>query len=133
MKKFTAFLLTLVYALSLAGCSGRNMTFDIGEASSIKIVSGLSGDKATIADQGFIQTITEHINSLRFEKTASSEGVKGYAYTLTWLDAESKTIATVTVSDENGYQINHDGYFYKVGADQNIDVTLIAETLDSTK
>lgn len=107
------------------------MTFDIGEASSIKIVSGLSGDKATISDQVFIQTITDHFNSLRFEKTASSEGAKGYAYTLTWLNAEDKAIATVTISDENGYQINHDGYFYKVGADLNIDVAFIADTLDS--
>ncbi len=133
IKKLTAFVLALVCVLSLMGCADRKMTFDIGEASKIRIMSGLTGDKATISDQAFIQGITENINSLRFEKTASAEGVKGYAYTLTWVDAEDKQIAAISITDENGYQINHNGYFYKVGSDQSIDVAFIAETLDSAK
>lgn len=129
MKK-SIFILSLIIVLGLVGCSDKNLTFDIGEASKIHIKSGLSGDEVNITDKEFIQEITEDINSLRFEKTSTSNGKVGYAYMLTWLDTEDEPIARVMITDENGYQISHAGYYYKVGADLSIDVELIDDMLN---
>lgn len=130
MKKLIALLLALVCVLGLLGCSDKNVTFDIGTASTINIKSGLTGDEVNIADNEFIQNITENINSLRFEKTSATDGKVGYAYMLTWFDTEDNQIATITITEENGYQISHDGYYYKVGADLSIDTALIDEMLN---
>ena len=43
MRKYIALVLALVCVLGLVGCSDKNMTFDIGEASKINIRSGLTG------------------------------------------------------------------------------------------
>ena len=133
MKKYIALFLALVCVLGLAGCSDKNMTFDIGTANKINIKSGLTGDEVNIADNEFIQSITENINSLRFEKTSKVNGKVGYAYMLTWFDTEDNQIARITITEENGYQISHDGYYYKVGADLCIDITLINELLNSAQ
>ena len=130
MKKVIAIVLAVLCVMAAAGCSSKNMTFNIGAASKIKIKSGLTGDEINIADDGFIKDITGNINSLRFEKTSSTDGKVGYAYMLTWYDADNTQIACVTITDENGYQISHDGYYYKVGADLNIDMESIAEMLN---
>ena len=130
MKKYIALVLALVCVLGLAGCSDKNMTFDIGTANKINIKSGLTGDEVNIADNEFIQSITENINSLRFEKTSKVNGKVGYAYMLTWFDTEDNQIARITITEENGYQISHDGYYYKVGADLCIDTELIDEMLN---
>lgn len=130
MKKYIALVLALVCVLGLVGCSDKNMTFDIGTANKINIKSGLTGDEVNIADNEFIQSITENINSLRFEKTSKVNEKVGYAYMLTWFDTEDNQIARITVTEENGYQISHDGYYYKVGADLCIDTELIDEMLN---
>jgi hypothetical protein len=131
MKKLIAFVLAMACVVGLVSCSRQNMTFDIGGASSIRIKSGLTGDEVTTADEEWIRKITDNIESLGFERTAPSEG-DGYVYLLTWLDSEEKEIAAITITEENGYQIRHDGYVYKVGADLNIDTGLISEMLEAS-
>ena len=106
------------------------MTFDIGEAAKINIKSGLTGAEVNIADNEFIKGLTENINSLSFKKTSTTDEKVGYAYMLTWYNADDTEIAAVTITDENGYQISHDGYYYKVDADLNIDIELIDEMLN---
>lgn len=130
MKRGIALILALVCMLGLMGCSGKYITFDIGAASEINIKSGLTGDEVIIADSEFIQEITGNINSLRFEKTSATDGEVSYVYTLTWFDTEDKQIAKVTITEENGHQINSNGYYYKVGSDLSINVELIAEMLN---
>lgn len=68
MKKVIAIVLAVLCVMAAAGCSSKNMTFNIGAASKINIKSGLTGDEINIADYGFIKDITGNINSLRFEK-----------------------------------------------------------------
>ena len=130
MKKIIAIVFAILGVMSVVGCSNKNITFDIGEAAKINIKSGLTGEETNIADNEFIKDITENINSLRFEKTSSTDGKVGYAYMLTWYDADGAEIADITITDKNGYQISHDGYYYKVGADLNIDIELIDEMLN---
>ena len=130
MKKIIAIVFAILCVMSIEGCSNKNMTFDIGEAAKINVKSGLTGEEVNIADNEFIKDITENINSLRFEKTSSTDGKVGYAYMLTRYDADGAEIADITITDENGYQISHDRYYYKVGADLNIDISLIDEMLN---
>lgn len=66
------------------------------------------------------------------EKTSAADGKAGYAYMLTWLDAKDTQLARITITDENGYQISRDGYYYKVGADLSIDIELLDEMLNYT-
>lgn len=58
------------------------------------------------------------------------DGKVGYAYMLTWFDTKDNQIARITITEKNGYQISHDGYYYKVGADRSVDTSLIDEMLD---
>ena len=125
MKKLIAFVLSIACILGLVSCSDKNMRFNIEAASSIDIKSGLTGDEVILADKEFIQKITENINSLRFEKASPSDEDDGYIYSLTWLDKEDKPIETIMITEENGYQIRHDGYYYRVGADLAIDTEMI--------
>ncbi len=130
MKKFIAMMLCLVLALSLVGCSNKNLTFDIGAASRVHIKSGLTGDEVNITDAELIKNITADINSLAFIKTSSSEGKVGYVYMLTWFDTADKQMAQITITEENGYQISHEGNYYKVDADLSIDIELIDKMLN---
>ena len=133
MKKVIALLLVLVCVLGLVGYLNKNMTFDIGEASKINIKSGLTGDEVNVTDTEIIQSITHNINSLRFEKASANDGKVGYIYMLKWFDADGSQMATITVTEEGGHQISHDGYFYRVGADHSIDTALIEELLNSAE
>lgn len=133
MKKLIAIALILVCILGLISCSSKNMKFDIEEANKISIKSGLTGDEVNVTDRETIGDITQNINSLRFEKTSASDEKVGYAYMLKWFDADDKQIASITITDVNGYQISHDGYFYKVGADLCIDTSMINDLLNSAE
>ena len=130
MKKIITIVFAILCVMSIVGCSNKNMTFDIGEAAKINIKSGLTGAEVNIADNEFIKGLTENINSLSFKKTSTTDENVGYAYMLTWYNADDTEIAAVTITDENGYQISHDGYYYKVDADLNIDIELIDEMLN---
>ena len=90
MRKITIFVLALVCILELAACTVRNLRFDIDVANSINIKSGLTGDEINITDKEIIQSITQDINSLRFEKTSKSDGKVGYVYMVKWFDADGK-------------------------------------------
>ena len=132
MRKIIILVLALTCMLGLAACNGRNLRFDIGVANSIHIKSGLTGDEINITDEEIIQSITQDINSLRFEKTSKSDGKVGYVYMIKWFDADGEQMESITITEENGYQISYEGYFYKVGADLCIDVTLINGMLGTT-
>lgn len=129
MKKHLAIVLAAILVLSLVGCSGQTMRFDIGKASKITVKAGSDGEEVTVTDEALIAEITENINALRFEKTAAAEENAAYDYMLVWFDAENNPIADIVITEENGYQICHDGYFYKVGADLSIDMGWINAVL----
>lgn len=129
MKKLIAFVLALVCVLVLVGCSEKRMTFDIGNATQIQIISGLTDDEVIIEDTEFVKDVTENINSLTFEKMGKVDGT-GYACMLVWMNETYNEIARITITEENGYQISHDGYYYKVGADLAIDMQPIWEMLN---
>lgn len=132
MKRWITWLFALICVLGLSGCSNRNLKFEIEDVSKLSIESGLTNERVTLTDDASIRKITDDIRALRFEKTASADGSDAYIYLLTWFDAADKQIASVTITNENGYQIRHDGNYYKVGADLCIDIGLIEEVFNNT-
>ena len=131
MKKLIAFVLAVLCVVSLAGCGSKTVRFDIGEASVIHIQYRNGKDYAfMIEDDEFTRNITENINALRFEKTAEADGREDYVYILTWIDAKEKEMESITITEENGYQIRYEGSYYKVANDLCIDVALINEQID---
>lgn len=115
-EKIRYAILALVCVLGLVGCSSQTMTFDIGEASGINIRSGLTGDEIIVVDDKFVKDVTPNINSLTFEKMGKVDGA-GYASILLWMDETDNKVASITITEENGYQISHNRKYYKVGAD----------------
>ena len=131
MKRWIMWLLTLICVLGLSACSNRNLAFEIGDASTLRIQSGLTSEEVSVTDDAAIRKITDDICALRFEKTASADGSDSYIYLLTWLDTAGKQIADITITEENGYQIRHNGDYYTVGADLCIDIGLIDEVFNN--
>lgn len=124
MKKLITWILVFICVLIIVGCS-NHMTFDINNASRLNIKSPFG--EVYIRDSETVQRITENINSLRFEKTSEANGEEDYVYLLTWFDAEDKELESIAITEENGYRIRYNGYYYKVGADLCIDVELIKD------
>ena len=89
MKKCSSIALSFALLFTLMGCGSKQESlFNIGEALVIEIRSGLTGDIVRIAGYNdFINTLTNNVNSLKYEKTAeAAEKDFKYVYRLTWYD-----------------------------------------------
>lgn len=130
MRKYIVLVLALVCVLGLVGCSDKNMTFDIGEASKIELCSGNDGTMVEITDTEDILYITDNINSLTFSKGESSKDYSGWSYSLKWYDSEDNIMEEIVVMSE--YQIDYKDYFYKgMDADYEIDISFFDTLLGS--
>ncbi len=128
MKKCSSIALSFALLFTLMGCGSKQESlFNIGEALVIEIRSGLTGDIVRIAGYNdFINTLTNNVNSLKYEKTAeAAEKDFKYVYRLTWYDKRDYQIAQVYITEEDGHQIVHDGYYYEVSNNENIDTSII--------
>lgn len=128
MKRVISIIMALVCIMGLCGCGNADLVLSIPEASAVYIKSGLTGDEVILADDEFIDAITDNINSLSFEKKGAAEGDE-YAYILVWYDDDNNEAASLTITEENGYQIIFDGFYYIVNADIPINTDLIADSL----
>ncbi len=130
MKKITALLLMILFVFGLAGCAKQTVQFDIKVANKITIFSGSTGQKIEVTDKSAVDHITANFNSVAFRKDKSSKGYEGYAYQITWYDADGKQIELVTVM--RATRISYDGYFYDaMEADYEIDMDFIEELMES--
>ena len=107
--------------LSMAGCSEKSMTFDIGEASKIELCSGTDGTVIEITDAEAIKHITDNINTLAFSRGGSSKDHSGWSYSLKWYESEHTLMEELVVMSED--QIDYKGYFYSdTDPDREIDL-----------
>lgn len=130
MKKRIALFLALICALSLAGCK-QDTHLKIGQAASISIYSGLSGDSVLVTDAGDIAYITDNFNAIAFEKgRMPNEGENGFAYSLSWYDENQTRIASLNVMDE--YTVVYDGRYYNgMEVDHEIDTERLHALLEA--
>lgn len=71
-------------------------TFDIPSAEKLKIFNGSTGQSLEITDGEVIAHITENLNAIEF-KRGKKEKIDGFAYVLTWYDADGKAIESLNV------------------------------------
>ncbi len=110
MKKIICALVTVILLISLVSCAKREVQFEIGTASKIKIFSGSTGQSVEITDSEIIKTITDDINSHTFTKDKSSKNWEGFSYYITWYAPDGEQMEEVIVMTES--RISYDDYFY---------------------
>lgn len=71
MRKITALVFALAVILSFAGCSSDTMTLNIGKASRLELISGVTGRTVELNDAGSIKRISDNINSSNLRAPAS--------------------------------------------------------------
>lgn len=70
--------------------------FDIPSAAKLKIFNGTTGQSLEVTDTEVISRITENISAIEFER-GKKEKIDGYAYTLTWYDADGKVMESLNL------------------------------------
>ena len=101
---------------------------DLESVSHIEVMSGLTGKKITVKDNGSVQRVMDDIESLRYKKKGAVEEV-GYAYRIRFYNENYDELGRIFITEENGHQISYDGYYYLVEANQNINVDYLEELL----
>ena len=136
MKKrvYIITLLLFVMALLLAGCSGdgffstRRIHFHFKNAEYLQIDNGKPEYTIKITDKDALQKYMEEFESHRYVKLKGQPGDK-YCYRLVWYDSEDQVLETISIEEENGHVISHNGKSYKVALDHNIDPELFQSFL----
>ena len=101
---------------------------DLESISYIEVMSGLTGQRIKVKDADSVQKVMDDIESLKYEKKKAVEEV-GYAYRIRFYNENDDILGRIYITEENGHQISYDGYYYLVGADQNINVDFWEELL----
>lgn len=124
MKRPIAFIIALIVALSLAGCSSdglkeRRLHFNFDNADYLLIYNGQSENAVKITDEGILQSYADEFNSHKYVKTGKPSDVD-YFYRFEWYDVDNQKVESIFITEENGYKIRYNGENYKVGDDLNI-------------
>ena len=101
---------------------------DLESVNYIEVMSGLTGQRIKVKDADSVQKVMDDIESLKYEKKKTVEEV-GYAYRIRFYNENDDILGRIYITEENGHQISYDGYYYLVGADQNINVNFLEELL----
>ncbi len=100
MKKKILLLLAVAFLVVSYGVIfyfRAEVRLEIPTATKITVFSGSNGQSVEIVDEEAIRSITENLNGLSFRRGKSSRNYEGYAYELTFYDAEGDQIALVKV------------------------------------
>lgn len=127
MKKPMLFILGLLFALALTGCSAEQKKFEIPDVQKMAVIS-VDGRKVEITDADTIRRMTDMVTSIPFEKGESSKQSNGFGPILQWYDAGGNVVESISVMGEQ--TINYDGYFW-TALDGGIDTALLDELLDA--
>ncbi len=109
MRKITALVFALAVILSFAGCSSDTMTLNIGKASRLELISGVTGRTVELNDAGSIKRISDNINSLEFTRSGKLNS-DSWSCALKWFAADGSCMEKLTVIDSR--TIVHAGSVY---------------------
>ena len=101
---------------------------DLESVSYIEVMSGLTGQKIKVKNTNSVQKVLEDIESLEYEKKDIVEGA-GYAYRIRFYNENDDELGILYITEENGYQISYEGFYYLIEADFNINVDYLEELL----
>ncbi len=110
MKKISMFLLLSAILFSMSACASYKIELDIDGAEKMTAFSGSTGKHIDITDKDIITTITNGFTDHEFTNAGWDRNNEGFAYIVTWYDADGNTLDEVSVL--NGHRISYNDCFY---------------------
>ena len=123
MKKILALMLVLALVGTLAACT-QVTRISVENPAKIMIEKEGGGVAVTLTDAKTVERITDVVCQIPLQAAEATEDV--WTYRITWLDADGKTITTVTLA---GSQIRWEGSSYNLGI--GVDLSVVTDVLET--
>ena len=123
MKKIIALMLVLALVGTLAACT-QVTRISVENPAKIMIEKEGGGVAVTLTDAKTVSRITDVVCQIPLQAAEATEDV--WTYRITWLDADGKTITTVTLA---GSQIRWEGQSYNLGI--GVDLKVVTDVLET--
>ena len=123
MKKIIALMLVLALVAALAACT-QVTRISVENPAEIKLEKVGGGVAVTLTENKTVSRITDVICQIPLQAAEATEDA--WTYRITWLDADGKTITTVTLA---GSQIRWEGNSYNLGV--GVDLSVVTDVLET--
>ena len=123
MKKLIALMLVLALVAALAACT-HVTPISVENPAKIMIEKEGGGVAVTLTEQKTVSRITDVVCQIPLQAAEPTEDA--WTYRITWLDADGKTITTVTLA---GSQIRWEGQSYNLGV--GVDLSVVTDVLET--
>ena len=123
MKKLIALMLVLALVGIMAACT-HVTRISVENPAEIKLERAGGGVAVTLTEQKTVSRITDVVCQIPLQAAESTEDA--WTYRITWLDADGKTITTVTLA---GSQIRWEGNSYNLGV--GVDLSVVTDVLET--
>ena len=123
MKKILALMLVLALVAALAACT-QVTRISVENPAKIMVEKEGGSVAITLTDEKTVTRLTDVICQIPLQAAEATEDV--WTYRITWLDADGKTITTVTLA---GSQIRWEGSSYNLGI--GVDLSVVTDVLES--
>ena len=123
MKKIIALMLVLALVGTLAACA-EVTRISVENPAKIMVEKEGGSVAITLTDGKTVDRITDVICQIPLQAAEAAEDV--WTYRITWLDADGKTITTVTLA---GSQIRWEGQSYNLGI--GVDLSVVTDVLET--
>ena len=123
MKKLIALMLVLALVGTLAACT-QVTRISVENPAKIMIEKEGGGVAVTLTEQKTVSRITDVVCQIPLQAAEATEDA--WTYRITWLDADGKTITTVTLA---GSQIRWEGQSYNLGV--GVDLSVVTDVLET--
>ena len=123
MKKIIALMLVLALVGIMAACT-HVTRISVENPAKIMIEKEGGGVAVTLTDAKTVERITDVVCQIPLQAAEATEDA--WTYRITWLDADGKTITTVTLA---GSQIRWEGQSYNLGI--GVDLSVVTDVLET--
>ena len=123
MKKLIALMLVLALVGALAACT-QVTRISVENPAKIMVEKEGGSVAITLTDEKTVTRLTDVICQIPLQAAEATEDV--WTYRITWLDADGKTITTVTLA---GSQIRWEGQSYNLGI--GVDLSVVTDVLET--
>ena len=123
MKKIIALMLVLALVGIMAACT-HVTRISVENPAKIMIEKEGGGVAVTLTEQKTVSRITDVVCQIPLQAAEATEDA--WTYRITWLDADGKTITTVTLA---GSQIRWEGQSYNLGV--GVDLSVVTDVLET--
>ena len=123
MKKILALILVLTLFGALAACT-QVTRISVENPAEIKLEKAGGGVAVTLTEKKTVDRLTDVVCQIPLQAAENSGA--DWTYRITWLDADGKTITTVTLA---GSQIRWEGQSYNLGV--GVDLSVVTDVLET--